>query len=112
MNDSFTPLVVEAGKKYWLFSPSANGRIYISFNYLKAVPPFDRDEMREEVRLRLNRLGARIAADRINRQPAIDMSTFAEPEKLAGLLDVLNWIVDTHRGHDEGAIHPVSGDQQ
>ncbi|HVJ28075.1 MAG TPA: hypothetical protein VM493_11070 [Vicinamibacterales bacterium] len=111
-NDSFTPLIVEAGQKYWLFSPSANGRVYISFNYLKAMPPFDRDEMREEVRVRLNRLGAQIAADRISRQPTIEMAALAEPATLAGFLEVLNWIIDMHRRHDEDSAQRSGGDQQ
>lgn len=96
-NAAFTPYAVDNGRKLWLMSPSSNGRIYVRFDLLKNTPPFDSAESREELRQRLNELGAQISPDRIGKQPPIEMNVVAEPQKLAAFLSVFDWVIDAWR---------------
>lgn len=96
-NASFTPYAVDNGRKLWLMGPSANGRIYVRFDLLKNSPPFDNADLRDELRQRLNALGAQITLDRIGKQPPIDMNVVAEPQTLAAFLAVFEWVIDVWR---------------
>ena len=49
--------------------------------------------MREEIRRRLNALGADIPSDSIGRQPSFPMSLLSAPEKLQSFLQVLEWML-------------------
>jgi hypothetical protein len=92
---TYTPVLDLAGMSHYLVYVRTNGRILILFDPMKRRPYFDSDENRHELRKRLNAIpGISIPEDDININPSIDLSVLADPVKLKGVLDALDWALE------------------
>ncbi len=92
---TYTPVLDLAGMPHYLVYVRTNGRILILFDPMKRRPYFDSDENRHELRNRLNAIpDISIPEDDINMNPSIDLSVLADPVKLKGVLDALDWALE------------------
>jgi hypothetical protein len=95
---SFSPKVDHKGAYYWTIGVWTYGKIYILFQYMQTVPPFDRDSKRWELLERLNQIpGIDIPGDGINRFPTFPLSLFKDETVLKNFMDFLNWLVQDIR---------------
>jgi alkylated DNA nucleotide flippase Atl1 len=84
------------GNGIWPFTlyPKA-GTIEVVFQYLKDRPPFDRLDLRQELRSRLNRIdGIEIAEDRIGLRPSFRATVLESEPNREALADVLRFFMD------------------
>jgi hypothetical protein len=92
---SFLPMVDHAGEQFWTLAVWTYGTVEIQFVYMRRRRPFDAEEKRRELRDRLNAIpGISIPEDGIERRPNVPLQGLTEPEALAQLLKVLDWVVD------------------
>ncbi len=89
---SFTPVLRTAHDTIWFFYLWTNGQVEIQFQWLKARPPFDALDLREELRQKLNEIpGVSIGADGLERRPAFPAQLLLEGEAEAKFLRVMEW---------------------
>lgn len=84
------------GNGIWPFTvyPRA-GTVEVVFQYLKDRPPFDRLDLREELRTRLNRIdGIDIAEDRLQLRPSFRVSVLESETNQDAVADVLRFFMD------------------
>jgi hypothetical protein len=93
---SFTPFLVHDGRDYPPVAVYTYGRVEVQFQHLMARPPFDRPEMREALRDRLNGApGVAVPEDALARRPSIELSVLAADDAtLQGFLAALDWLDD------------------
>jgi hypothetical protein len=71
------------------------GRLEVQFKFIGRRAPFDRLELREHLRERLNAIpGVDIPVDGLDRRPALSLATFTDAEALRQLLAVFDWAFD------------------
>jgi alkylated DNA nucleotide flippase Atl1 len=85
-----------SGTGIWPFTvyPRA-GTVEVVFQYLKDRPPFDRLDLRQELRTRLNRIdGIDIPEDRLTRRPSFKVSVLESDTDRASVIEVLRSFMD------------------
>jgi len=90
------------GNGIWPFTvyPKA-GTIEVVFQYLKDRPPFDRLDLRQELRTRLNRIdGIEIAEDRLHLRPSFRVSVLESDAGQDAVADVLRFFMDEVQAED------------
>jgi hypothetical protein len=71
------------------------GKVEIQFLTLLRRPPFDRDEMREELRSRLNAIpGVDLPPDRLARRPTFELKALYAEGALQVFLGAMGWVFD------------------
>jgi Uncharacterized conserved protein len=84
------------GNGIWPFTvyPKA-GTIEVVFQYLKDRPPFDRLDLRQELRNRLNRIpGIDISEDRLHLRPSFRVTVLESEENQDAVADVLRFFMN------------------
>jgi len=85
-----------SGEGIWPFTvyPKA-GTIEVVFQYLKDRPPFDRLDLRQELRSRLNQIeGIEIAEDRLTRRPSFKAAVLEDDTRRANVISVLEFFME------------------
>ena len=85
-----------SGVGIWPFTvyPKA-GTIEVVFQYLKDRPPFDRLDLRQELRSRLNQIeGIEIAEDRLTRRPSFKVAVLEDESRRAEVISVLEFFME------------------
>lgn len=82
-----------AGSSYRLFFLQADsGKMAINFVGIASKPPFDQDSKRLELLRRFNDIpGVALSESAVTGAPRIPLATFAPPDALAKLLEVIEW---------------------
>jgi hypothetical protein len=81
-----------AGSSYTLLFLEAKGKMAINFAGIAKQPPFDQDSKRLELLRRFNDIpGVVIKESKITGAPRISLATFASPDALAKLSEVIEW---------------------
>jgi alkylated DNA nucleotide flippase Atl1 len=86
----------QGGGGIWPFTvyPKA-GTVEVVFQYLKTRAPFDRLELRQELRSRLNRVpGIEISEDRLHLRPSFRVSVLESAENQDSVADILRFFMD------------------
>ena len=69
-----------------------SGKFEVVFQHLRSRPPFDDPEVREELRLRLNKVdGVDLPASKIDLRPGFGVELLAEPAARDQLAEALEW---------------------
>lgn len=99
VTSSFVPWVAHRGSKYNLFRVVARGgRIELYFGSLKKRPPFDREELRRELKDRYNEIeGISITDNGIERYPSIPLDVLGKEGVLMEFLDLQRWTIEEIR---------------
>jgi alkylated DNA nucleotide flippase Atl1 len=72
-----------------------SGTVEVVFQYLKSRAPFDRQDFREQLRSRLNRVdGIDIPAEALERRPSFRINVLEAPEGLNQVIEVLSFFMD------------------
>ena len=95
-NGSFIPVLNHKNVDYQLFAVYTYGTVEIHFQYLKSAPPFDSEELRLQLRSRLNEIpSVSISQDAITitRRPSIPLATLSSEASLSRFLEVMEWAI-------------------
>ena len=83
-----------AGSSYTLFFLQTDGKMAINFSGIASKPPFDQDSKRLKLLRRFNGIpGVDLPESVITGAPRIPLATFAPPEALAKLFEVIEWFL-------------------
>ena len=95
---SFFPILdLRAGAAY-TFAVWTYQSVEIQFQYM-AVPPFNDEAHRDELRRRLNEIsGVNIPADRLSKRPSILLQDLRDETALRQFLAAFDWYIETVRG--------------
>jgi hypothetical protein len=78
-----------------------SGKFEVVFQHLRSRPPFDDLEVREELRLRLNKVdGVDLPASKIDLLPGFSIELLAEPAARDQLAEALEWFRATANPND------------
>jgi hypothetical protein len=78
-----------------------SGKFEVVFQHLRSRPPFDDPEVREELRLRLNKVdGVDLPASKIDLRPGFGVELLAEPAARDQLAEAFEWIYTTANQDD------------
>jgi alkylated DNA nucleotide flippase Atl1 len=78
----------------WPATIYPSGKFEVVFQYLSTRPPFDDIALREELRLRLNKLpGVNLPAAKIALRPGFPLKVLLDPQARGTLLDQLQWFL-------------------
>lgn len=70
------------------------GTVETDFQHLAVRPPFDEPELRDELRLRLNRArGVQLDDDRLQKRPPFPIGALADADTRAAVLEALEWFM-------------------
>ena len=95
---SLYPMFGEGAVSFYPIAIWTYGSVEIQFQSLQQRPPFDRLALREEFQRRLNAIpGVSIPDDRLNKRPAIQLSSLRNPEALATFIAAVEWVVNAIR---------------
>ncbi|GIU95780.1 MAG: hypothetical protein KatS3mg012_2237 [Gaiellaceae bacterium] len=79
------------------------GSIEIPFIWILRTPPFDEPAVREELRLRINRIeGVEIAEAAITKRPAFPARLLRAESELTKFYDAMEWLLGTARSAQPG----------
>ena len=88
-----------AGSVYRPIYLGTSGTVEVTFLQLSSQPPFDQDSKRLELLRKLNEIsGVDLPESAVTRRPRIPLATFASPEALAKLFEVIEWFLAEARG--------------
>lgn len=83
-----------AGSVYRPIYLGTSGSVEVTFLQLSSQPPFDQDSKRLELLRKLNEIsGVDLPESAVTRRPRIPLATFAPPEALAKLFEVIEWFL-------------------
>ena len=83
-----------AGSVYRPIYLGTSGTVEVTFLQLSSQPPFDQDSKRLELLRKLNEIsGVDLPESAVTRRPRIPLATFAPPEALAKLFEVIEWFL-------------------
>lgn len=93
---SFVPVLDLNGERHYTITVWTYGSVELMFQYMKTRKPFDDEEKRREVLRKLNGItGVRIAEDRIDKRPTIQLGDLAKDGKAVdALLEVVEWMLE------------------
>lgn len=95
---SWTPSWEASGRVLRPITLWSQGSIEILFEHMPSMPPFDRLEMREELRGRLNAIpGVRISPKRVDKRPNFPLTVLTDDACIAQFEGVLDWTLSTFR---------------
>lgn len=78
-----------------------SGKFEVVFQHLRSRPPFDDPELRDELRLRLNKVdGVDLPASKIDLRPGFGVELLTEPAARDQLTEALEWFRTTADQHD------------
>jgi hypothetical protein len=93
---NFSPMFDHKGVAHHTITVDTTGLIWTQFNNMRTRPPFDSEELRQELLRRFNTLeGVDLPPDSINTYRTFRLAVLQDEAALAHLLDTLGWIVDT-----------------
>ncbi len=91
---SFMPVLDYNGVSYGFFVLWTYGAIEMQFQYLKQKPPFDRIDMRNQLRSKLNEIkNVDIPEDGIERRPSFKVSMITEESQFNIFISAMNWAI-------------------
>ena len=107
VDGSLTPLVHMAdGRQFFPFILWTYGTIEIQFAALSRRPPFDRLDLRRELRDRLDALpSVSIPDEKLDKRPGIPMITLSDPAALKQFIATMEWVL---KRRDALPAKPVS----
>ena len=101
------------GIRYAPFAVWTTGEIELLFRAIAERPPFDRDEMRQELLHRLLAVpGVSLPENAFTRQPSLKMAALAHGDAVPKLLQVFEWYLDATRRHAIAAAAGTAADSQ
>jgi hypothetical protein len=98
----FSPVLILGGGDRRFFRIREDGALVIRFDSLASSPPFDREEMREELRRRLNAIDG-VALDRVRGRPNLPLRLLLAPGAMEALQGAFRWAIDEVARHDASA---------
>lgn len=91
---SWFPEYLLPHKKIFPFAVWTYGQVELQFQYLLANPPFDQEQEREALRLRLNEIaGISIPPDGLNRRPSFPVLSLESPQALSAFTQEIERVV-------------------
>ena len=91
---SMYPIWDAAGEWYCPIVFYTYGAVEVQFQYLKQRPPFDREDLRQEMLQHLNRIGGvSIAEARLSSRPSFRTDLLRDAQAEARLIEVLDWFI-------------------
>jgi len=94
----FSPILVIDGVDRRFFRIREDGALVVRFDSLAQSPPFDREELREQLRQRLNTIPG-VSIDRIHGKPNLPLELLVEPDSMRRLQDAFGWAIEAVRRH-------------
>jgi hypothetical protein len=93
IDGSWVPVVQAAGREHYPIALYTNGWIEVQFQYLLARPPFDDEQVRLELRRRMNEIpGVSIGEEKVSKRPRIGLNQLRDPAAMASLMRALEWV--------------------
>lgn len=91
---SFVPYINHKGRDHQLFSVWTYGTVEVYFYWYTYKPPFDSEDKRKELLVRLNSIsGVSLPDESINKRPGIPISVFADEGSLNKYFEVFDWFI-------------------
>jgi hypothetical protein len=90
-------VAIRDGDRYLLpFALWTYGRVEIQFQHIASQAPFDDEQLREQLRQRLNAIdhAINIPAAKLNHRPSIPLAVLTHGDNLDHFLAVLNWVFE------------------
>jgi hypothetical protein len=92
---SFVPVFHLNETDYQLFAVFTHESVEIYFQWLQYKPPFDSEDLRMELRSRLNEIpNVSISSDAITRRPNFPFATLSSDASLSRFLEVMDWALE------------------
>jgi hypothetical protein len=96
---SLVPSFMHREVPHYVFTLWTYGSVEMQLQSLRTRPPFDRPELREELRRRLNEIpGVSIPEERMTKRPPIPYALLRDAAAMARFVDAADWTVRTIRG--------------
>jgi hypothetical protein len=94
----FSPILTIDGIDRRFFRIREDGVLVVRFDSLADTPPFDREDVREQLRQRLNTIPG-VSIDRISGKPNLPLSILAKPDSMRVLQEAFAWAIESVRRH-------------
>jgi hypothetical protein len=91
---SFVPVLLRQGIEHSVVSVYTTGVFCVRFGALKKTPPFDEEQLRNELLARLNAAPhVDLPPTVVERYPGLPLPLLDEPNAMAVVLDAMDWVV-------------------
>jgi alkylated DNA nucleotide flippase Atl1 len=81
------------------------GTVEVDFQHMSSRAPFDEPELRDALRLRLNRVrGIDIEGDRLFKRPSFSVEVLADPDARSSVAESLEWFVSELNRYDAETV--------
>ncbi len=89
---SVAPILKVKNTNKFCFAIWTDGTVEIYFQHMKGRPPFDKEEKRKELCIKLNSIkGVSIPEDRISARPGFSISLLTDKNEMRKFIDAFNW---------------------
>jgi len=99
--NAFAPYLDDKSRNQFFFKVTYLGQVEIWFLYLAKKAPFESEDLREELRTRLNSIpGVEIPADRVSGKPKFPLEALVDKTALATFKKTVLWMLECTRSED------------